>query len=113
MRMVDDRSEQAATAWQVTDESDLLRAHADIDELLKVAARGDHAECSVLGIDQFDGGLDDSLEHNREIQVLDDRLVGLEQGAEPTLGDQHLTRSQHQVVECLVEVPARVIREVE
>ncbi len=50
--------------------------HAHVDELLEPAAGGDNAKGAVLGLDQFDGDLDDGAKDGGQIQLLGYGLGG-------------------------------------
>ena len=90
VRVVDQCAQQPVSFGQVTDQFDLLGRHPDIDELFEGAVWRHHAEGAVLGADQFDRHLDDSLEHHRQVEMRDDRLVGAQQSAKPPLRGQIL-----------------------
>src|SRR5690606_31500327 len=70
---------------QVADGCDLGRCHADVHELLERAVGGDHAESAPAGVDEFDGRLDDALEHMGEFELADDMRHGVEQSAQARL----------------------------
>ena len=78
-RVVDERSEQAASLGQVPDRLHELGRHPDMDELLQPAICGDDAERAVLRVDERDGRLRDALQHHRKLELLDDRLGGAKQ----------------------------------
>ena len=102
VRMVDDRAEKPASSRKVPDNGNLLWRHADIDELLEAAVLRDDPEGAVLGANELDRRFDDSLKHHRELDVLDDALVRLEQSTESPLCVEHIACLPHEVVERLV-----------
>ena len=55
---------------------------ADVDELLEAAVGADHAERAVARADELAGRLDERAEHDRQGEVADDHVVGVEQLAQ-------------------------------
>ena len=98
-RIVDERTEHPAALGEVADRGHRLRRHAHVDELLEAAARRDHAQRAVLGVDELHGGADDPLEYRRQFDRLDHGLRRLEERAQPTLRVHHLAGALDQLLE--------------
>jgi hypothetical protein len=111
MRVFNNRAEQAVALGQVSDYGNPLRRHSHVDELFERPVFGDDPERSVSGTHEFDRGGDDALEHHRQIEVLDDRLVGLQQRPQPALNLQDISGASNQIVESEIKFAARFIGE--
>jgi hypothetical protein len=101
--IVDQRTEHATALGQVADGRDLLGRHPDVDERLETTLLGDDTERAVPGIDEFDGGLHDSLQHYRKIERLHHGLRRAQQRPEPVLRLHHLTGAIHELMKGTVE----------
>ncbi len=110
VRLLDEQAEQALALGQVTDPGDRRLVHADVDELVEAHPAGrDDAQGAVLRVRQGDGGLDDTSQHGRQVEVRDDRAVRLEQSTQPVLGDLGITGALDQLPPELVESQLRLV----
>ncbi len=65
----DEQAEDALATRKITNPANHALVEADMDELLEVLVVGDHAECSVAGIDEITGRFDNAGEHDGQAQV--------------------------------------------
>ncbi len=101
------------TLGKVADGDDLVGRHPDIDELLQGTVDCHNTESSIVRPDQLDGGGDDALEHDGQVELFHDGLVGSQQRSQSPLDFQYIACACNQVVECQVELAARLIRKID
>ena len=96
-RVVDEQSQHAVPARQVTDLVDQALGHAVVDEGAQpaVGGLGEHPECGVPRVDQLAGDRHDPLQHTVEAQPRGDRDHGVQQQPQPLLATGFLPMLAH------------------
>jgi hypothetical protein len=110
LRLLDECPEQAVTLGQVPDARCELLVDAHVDELLEVTVWRDDAERAVLRVNEIDGRLDNPSQHCGEIDEFTERPIGLQQAAQPSLGEKNLVRLRDQIGDSDIEPPAWAVR---
>ena len=93
------------------DPVDGVGGHPGVDELGQPAVGCDHSERRVAGADELPGRFDDAAQHHGQRQVPADHLVGAQQTAQPALGGDDLLRPLDELLQQLVELQSRQVRE--
>jgi len=103
-RIVDEGAEQAVTLREMSDYCCQLRSDADMNELLKPAAGGNHTQRTILRADQFHRSLNDPFEHDGQFEVLYNGEICSEQRPQPPLRGEHVLGTVDEVTDRAIQL---------
>jgi hypothetical protein len=68
--------------------------------------RGHNTERAVLSADEVNRRLDDAFQHDADLEMFDDRLVGTQQGSKAPLNPEDVVRTGNEVIEGMIQLAA-------